>query len=72
MAQLLSCKRSSHKVAICDLEAQGPRMVSAFEEGNIILWQSGGHFTEIIKINGKGSIWLAQCVAHCGQETLSE
>lgn len=45
---------SSHKVAICELEAEGPRMVSADEEGNIILWQSGGHFTEIIKINGKG------------------
>ena len=58
---------------MCELEAQGPRIVSAFEERNIILWQSGGHFTEIIKTNGKaGSVWLAQCVAHCRQETLSE
>ena len=47
-------------------------MVSAFEEGNITLWKSGGHFTETIKINGKGSVWLAQCVAHCRQETLSD
>ena len=46
----------SHKVAICDLEAQVGRMVSADEEGNIILWQSGGHFTEITKIDGKGSV----------------
>lgn len=45
---------TSHKTAICELEAQGGRMVSSDEEGNIILWQSGGHFTEIIKIDGKG------------------
>lgn len=45
---------SSHKGAICELESQDQRMVSADEEGNIILWQSGGHFTEIMKINGKG------------------
>ncbi|KAL9982868.1 hypothetical protein ACROYT_G004977 [Oculina patagonica] len=44
----------SHKVAICELEAQGGRMVSTDEEGNITVWQSGGHFTEIIKIDGKG------------------
>ena len=48
----------SHKVAICDLEAQGSRMVSSDEEGNIILWQSGGHFTEVIKIDGKGLVVL--------------
>ena len=46
----------SHKVAICELEAQGGRMVSTDEEGNITLWQSGGHFTEIIKIDGKGLV----------------
>lgn len=45
---------ASHKTAICELEAQGGRIVSSDEEGNIILWQSGGHFTEIIKIDGKG------------------
>lgn len=45
---------SSHKGAICELESQDQRMVSADEEGNIILWQSGGHFTEVMKINGKG------------------
>lgn len=49
----------SHKVAICELEAQGGRMVSTDEEGNMTLWQSGGHFTEIIKIEGKGSVSLA-------------
>ena len=45
---------NSHKVAICELEAQGGRMLSSDEEGNITLWQSGGHFTEVIKIDGKG------------------
>ena len=45
---------TSHKVAISDLAAQGGRMVSADEEGNIILWQSGSHFTQIIRIDGKG------------------
>jgi len=46
----------SHKVAICELEAQGSRMASTDEEGNITLWQSGGHFTEITKIDGKGLV----------------
>ena len=31
-------------------------MASTDEEGNIILWQSGGHFTEIVKIEGKGLV----------------
>ena len=47
---------NSHKAAICELEARGGQMVSTDEEGNIILWQSGGHFTEIIKIDGKGLV----------------
>lgn len=56
----------SHKVAICDLGAQVGRMASADEEGNIILWQSGGHFTEIIKVDGKGSVKFSlYCVMFC-------
>ena len=47
---------TAHKVAICELESQGSHMASTDEEGNIILWQSGGHFTEIIKIEGKGLV----------------
>lgn len=52
----------SHKVAICELEAQGGRMVSTDEEGNMTLWQSGGHFTEIIKIEGKGFPCSSVCL----------
>ena len=51
---------TSHNTAICELESQGGRMVSTDEEGNIILWQSGGHFTEIVKIEGKGLVALCK------------
>lgn len=43
-----------HSGAICDIVSSGSRMASSDENGGIIVWQSGGHFTQLSKIQGSG------------------
>ena len=45
---------SAHSGAICDIVSNGGRTASSDESGGIIVWQSGGHFTQICKIDGCG------------------
>ncbi|XP_031568831.1 WD repeat-containing protein 54-like [Actinia tenebrosa] len=44
----------SHVVSVCDLVAKDTKMVSADETGHMIVWQAGGHFTQLSKIDGFG------------------
>ncbi|EDO41534.1 predicted protein [Nematostella vectensis] len=46
---------SSHNGAICDLVSHGGKMVSSDESGHMIIWQSGGHFTQLSQIKGFGN-----------------
>lgn len=45
---------SSHVVSIGDLVAKDTKMVSTDETGHMIVWQAGGHFTQLSKIDGFG------------------
>ena len=43
-----------HKSALCDLSAKDNRMVSTDDDGNMIIWEAGAHFTQVSKIQGFG------------------
>ena len=45
-----------HRTSITDLHAYSENMISGDEEGNIILWKAGGHFTKLIEIMGFGFV----------------
>lgn len=45
---------SSHAEPICDLVGKDSRMISTDDSGLIIVWQAGGHFTQLSKIDGCG------------------
>ena len=51
---------SSHDFSIADLQSSGESMVSADESGKIVLWKSGGHFTNLLSIDGYG--WPATSI----------
>ena len=43
-----------HDAAICALESEEDRMVSSDDVGNIIVWQAGDRFKQILHIKGDG------------------
>ena len=45
---------SGHDAAICALESDEDRMVSSDDLGNIIVWQAGDRFKQILRIKGDG------------------
>ena len=45
---------SAHDAAICALESEEDRMVSSDDLGNIIVWQAGDRFKQILHIKGDG------------------
>ncbi len=59
---MICCFILGHKVGICDLESQEERMVSSDDLGEIILWQAGENFSQLMMIKGAGydiTDWLA-------------
>ena len=45
---------SAHDAAICALESDEDRIVSSDDLGNIIVWQAGDRFKQILRIKGDG------------------
>ncbi|KXJ18917.1 WD repeat-containing protein 54 [Exaiptasia diaphana] len=45
---------STHAEPICDLVGKDSKMVSSDDTGYMIVWQAGGHFTQLSKIDGFG------------------
>jgi len=43
-----------HHVPVCALEADGDRMLSGDDMGNLVLWQAGENFQPLINIQGDG------------------
>lgn len=45
---------SLHSGAICDIVSNAGKMASSDVNGSIIIWQSGGHFTQLTRVEGCG------------------
>ena len=45
-----------HSCSIADLAGKNNHMLSSDEQGNIILWKTGGSFTQVMKIDGYGYV----------------
>ncbi len=43
-----------HNAAICALESDEDRMVSSDDLGNIIVWEAGDKFRQLLNIKGAG------------------
>ena len=44
----------AHDAAICAMESDENRMVSSDDVGNIIVWQAGDRFKQLLHIKGDG------------------